>query len=612
MSEHILLQLAGVLILGIAMQWFAWRLRLPAILMLLGAGLLLGPGSALLARYGLLHGPLLEPDKLFGQLLLPAVSLAVALILFEGGLTLNLREHKASRGVIWALVTCGAAITFAVAALAAFALLGLNWRLSVLLGAILFVTGPTVIGPLLRHVRPGGKVGSILKWEGIIIDPIGAMIAIVVFEALTTEQVAALPILKMVVSIIFVGAACGAAGAGLIVLLFRRHWVPDFLHNSFVLVMVLMTFAGANALQHESGLFATTLMGLVLANQRRVNVHHVMEFKESVTILLISALFIVLGARLTLHQLGTVPWGGMVLFLAVLIVVGRPLAVLVSTSFSSLTWAERKFLAVLAPRGIVAAAVASVFALRLDHEHFEQAEMLVPITFTTIIGTVTFYGLTASWFARKLGLSHVGSHGFLIAGAGHVERTLAAALQAEGQPVLMVDTNRENIAAARLQGVQVLLGSVLSQYVMDETQLMPIGRFLALTSNDEVNALATMRYQRVFSRSEVYQLAPVPRTTARQETVSGEMQGRVLFSSEITYGMLEQRIENGHVIKKTPLTAEFSYEEFKKTNDPEVIPLFVHTALGELQLFTAEFPPKPKPGDSLYTLAPPKRPAAAV
>jgi NhaP-type Na+/H+ or K+/H+ antiporter len=607
MSEQILLQLAGVLILGIAMQWFAWRLRLPAILMLLGAGLLLGPGSQVLVRFGVLHEPWLEPDKLFGNLLLPAVSLAVALILFEGGLTLNLREHKASSGVIWSLVTLGAAATFCVAALAAFALLGLNWRLSVLLGAILVVTGPTVIGPLLRHVRPSGKVGSILKWEGIIIDPIGAMMAIVVFEALISRQLAALPMLRLVSTIVLVGSACGAAAAGVIVLLFKRHWVPDFLHNSFVLVMVLLAFAGSNFLQPESGLFATTLMGLVLANQRRVNVNHVMEFKESVTILLISALFIVLGARLTLHQLASVPWGGMMLFLLALILIARPLTVLISTLFSSLTWPERKFLAVLAPRGIVAAAVASVFALRLDHEHFEQADMLVPITFATIIGTVTFYGLTAATFARKLGLAHVGSHGFLIAGAGKVERTLAAALQAEGQPLLMVDTNRENIAAARMQGVQVLLGSVLSRFVMDETQLMPVGRFLALTSNDEVNALATMRYQRLFSRSEVYQLAPIPRTSARQETVAGDLQGRVLFGATITYGTLEHQLDAGHLIKKTLLTADFPYEAFLQTNDPDVVPLFVRTALGELQLFTAEFPPKPKPGDAIYTLAPPKR-----
>ncbi len=305
-----MLQLAGVLILGIGVQWLAWRIHLPAILLLLASGLLIGPGSMVLVKYGVLPGEILDPNALFGPLLLPAVSLAVALLLFEGGLTLNLAEHSQASGVIWMLVTVGALVTFAVGAEAAHALLGLEWSPSILLGAILMVTGPTVIGPLLRHVRPSGKVGPILKWEGIIIDPIGAMFAVLVFEILVRGEVQAGPIARTVLTTIAVGSAFGLAGAGVIVLCFWRHWVPDFLHNAFTLVMVLAAFAAANVVQHESGLFATTLMGLVLANQRRVNVHHVMEFKASLTVLLISGLFIVLGARLTVEQLGWCRGGG--------------------------------------------------------------------------------------------------------------------------------------------------------------------------------------------------------------------------------------------------------------------------------------------------------------
>ena len=383
-------------------------------------------------------------------------------------------------------------------------------------------------------MRPGGKVAGVLKWEGIIIDPIGAMLAIVIFEAIASKQMQWLPITQTALTIIVAGASCGALAALVILLFFRRHWVPDFLHSSFVLVMVLAAFAGANAVRHESGLFATTLMGIVLANQKRVNLRHVMEFKESISVLLISALFIILGARLTLEQIAAIPWTRIGLFLAVLILIARPLAVFVTTFFSSLTWPERKFLMVMAPRGIVAASVASVFALRLDQEQFPQARMLVPITFATIIGTVTIYGLLASYFARRLGLTRPGMEGFLIAGAGRFERLLGEALQEEGRPVLLVDTNHSHITAARLQGLSVMHGSVLSRYVIEEMQLAPIGRFLALTSNDEVNALAAMQYQRSFSRTDVYQLAPAPRSK-RQEKVAGELRGRVLFGPEMTY-----------------------------------------------------------------------------
>jgi len=610
MSEYIVLQLAGVLILGIGIQWIAWRVHLPAILLLLGAGLVLGPGSAFLAQRGILAHSWFDPQALFGDLLLPAITLAVALILFEGGLTLNLREHRAASSSIWLLVTLGAAITGTCVACAAYWLLGLNWPLAVLLGAILLVTGPTVIGPLLRHVRPGGKVAGVLKWEGIIIDPIGAMLAIVVFEAIASQQMQWLPILQTALTIILVGASCGALAAVAILLFFRRHWVPDFLHSSFVLVMVLAAFAGANAIRHESGLFATTLMGIVLANQKRVNLRHVMEFKESLSVLLISALFIVLGARLTLEQIAAIPWTRIGVFLAALIFIARPIAVLVSTLFSSLSWPERKFLMAMAPRGIVAASVASVFALRLDQEQFPQARMLVPITFATIIGTVTVYGLFASYFARRLGLTRPGMEGLLIAGAGPFERLLGQAVRDEGRSVVLVDTNHGHITAARMQGLGVMHGSVLSRYVMEEMQLAPIGRFLALTANDEVNALAAMQYQRAFSRADVYQLAPAPRSK-RQEKVTGELRGRVLFGPEVTYDKLEARTESGQVIRKTLLTAEYTFQAFEAGSGREAIPLFLKTAQGELVFFTAEVPPKPRPGDTVFSLSPARAPAGA-
>ncbi len=596
MTPDALTQLTAIIVFGIGAQWLAWRLNLPAILLLLFAGFLAGP---VMESCGWTR--LIDPDRLFGELLLPIVSLSVALVLFEGGLSLDLAELRAHGPVIWRLVTVGALVTWGVATLAAHGLLGMTWPLATLLGVILVVTGPTVIKPLLRHVRPADPVGPILKWEGIVIDPIGAMLAVLVFEAIPTSQTEAVETMLVgILKTLVVGGLMGWLAARLLVAALRRFWVPDFLHNPVTLMLLAAAFTLANHLQSESGLFAATLMGILIANQRKVPVMHILEFKETLSTLLVSALFIVLAARLTTSQISALGVYSVV-FVLILVVFARPVAVLLSTVGSGLSWNERGFLAWMAPRGIVAASVASVFALRLRQAGYSGAEHLVPATFAAIVGTVLIYGLSASWVGRRLGMSG-GNHGFLIVGANPLAQAIGESLLREGHPVLLVDSNPAPVRASRMSGLPVLYASILSQFVVDRLDLSGIGHLLALTANEELNSLATLRFARHFGRDHVYQLAPDTGDEGRKEKVAAELHGRVLFASGLTYEHLAQRLEQGSTIKRTPLTESFTFADFQNLYGESAVPLFVIDGTGKIQPVSTDLSLPPVPGQVVISL----------
>lgn len=451
MSHAVLFQLSGIFVLGIVAQWTAWWVRLPSILLLLTAGILAGPVT------GWLH-----PDELFGELMLPLVSLSVAVILYEGGLNLRTRELKSVGGVFFLLTTIGAGISWAVGTFSARWLLGLPWPVATLLGAILVVTGPTVIGPILRHLRLRGKVGALLKWEGIIIDPLGATLAVLVFTVIQAgvghEGLSrAAAVLGMTLGI---GVVAGSLAAGVLILVLSRFWVPDTLHNPVSLMLMFLAFTAANALQEESGLLAVTVMGIVVANQKWVSIKHVVEFKETLTVLLISSLFIILSARLHVEDLLGLGWESFA-FVAILMFVARPVGVLAATFRSALTWQERAFLCCMAPRGIVAAAISSVFALSLAEAGYPEAIAIVPVTFLVVFVTVLLYGLGASPLARRLKLTQSNPQGILFVGAYPWVRALAKLLKEEGCPVFLIDTDWYKVSRCRMAGLPCFYGSVL-------------------------------------------------------------------------------------------------------------------------------------------------------
>lgn len=601
MTDELIVGLAAIVILGISAQWLAWRLRLPSILLLLLAGLLAGPVTHLL-----------NPDELLGELLFPVVSVSVAVILFEGGLSLKRADIQTTGHVVRNLVTVGAVITWAIAATGAYFILGLALPLALLFGAILVVTGPTVIIPLLRHVRAVGPVSSIAKWEGIVNDPIGAILAVLVFEGIIAaefQQATTTIVISLLVALL-IGTVLGAIGAYSLAFMLRRYWIPDYLQSVVALMVVVAAFAISNATQKESGLLTVTLMGIILTNQRGVNLKPIIEFKENLSVLLLSSLFIILAARLRLADLAGIGLPSL-LFLALLIFVARPAAVFASTLGSGLKWQDKLFLTWMAPRGIVAAAVTSVFALELaEGAGYHQARVMVPQMFVIIVGTVTIYGLSAAPLGRWLGIAKPNPQGVLIVGAHSWARTIGSLLQAEGISVLLVDTNRSNLVSAQLAGLPTLYASVLSEYIHREVELGAFGRLLALTHNDEVNSLATLHFSEVFGRAGVYQLPPKKTEDGRAESISLPLRGRLLFHKDLSYNEFNHRIETGSIIKHTPITSQFDLAEFYEYYGPSAQPLFLVDEVGRLTVFTADDPSlAAAPGQVLISLVEPVKAA---
>ena len=591
MTEHLLIQIMGIVFLGIAAKWISWKFQLPSILLLLIIGVCAGPVTGFL-----------NPDELLGKLLFPVVSISVAIILFEGGLSLSLQKLKDVGGVFTNLITLGALLTWAIAAASAHVILGFHLELSVLLGAILVVTGPTVIIPLLAHIHPNARLSAILKWEGIVIDPIGAMLAVLVFETILAGGFSRAPLILMmgVLKTVLFGGGIGVFVAYLMIQAYKHYWIPDELTNAVSMAAVISAFVLSNHFQSESGLLTVTLMGILLANQKEINIRPLVQFKETLRVLLISTLFIILAARLTPQDLSFVNSGSF-LFLAVLIFIARPLSVWVSTYKSELNWREKVFLACVAPRGIIAASVSSVFALYLVERNYPGAEELVPITFFVIVGTVTFYGLGAAWIAKLLGVGAAASQGVLMIGAHPWSRGLAKTLLEENIKVLMVDTNRTNVHQAKMENIPVSNLSALSQEFLDEVELEGIGKLLAFTSNDQVNSLAAVRFKEVFSPADVYQLSP-QKSEKEKEEVSKHLQGRILFGPKITFDYLTLRFLSGAQIKKTKLSAEFTFEQFQNQYGSMAVPLFVINEKKQLSICTAEKFISPKAGQTVISL----------
>ncbi|HSR63431.1 MAG TPA: sodium:proton antiporter, partial [Gammaproteobacteria bacterium] len=379
MNSHILLSLAGIGVLGIACQWIAWWAKLPAILFLLIGGIIVGPTTGLL-----------EPDALFGELLFPIVSLSVAVILFEGSLTLKFEELKGLGPMVRNLISIGALTTWIITAITAHYLVGFSLELAFLFGAVVVVTGPTVIIPMLRTVRPNAKISNTLRWEGIAIDPLGALLAVLVFDFIITSQSgnAIENVIFGFGRIVLNGVVIGYIAAHALGFILRRHLVPEYLRNVLALILVFSVFTISDLAAHESGLLAVTIMGMVMANMKDTNIDDILDFKESLSVLLISGLFIILAARVEFYQFDQIGWQTMLMVLAILMLIARPLGVWLSAIGSDLTTREKILIAWIGPRGIVAAAVASVFALRLEEAGYSDAVYLVPLTFTVIIGTV--------------------------------------------------------------------------------------------------------------------------------------------------------------------------------------------------------------------------------
>ncbi|MFC7335768.1 cation:proton antiporter [Haloferula chungangensis] len=566
-----LLYLTLILALGVLAQWLAWKFKLPSILLLLAFGFGLGQWT------GVRIDDFLAAGNGHSSPLLSAVGLFVAIILFEGGLTLRFNELRVSGLPILRLCTIAVGISMAATTLFMWKVLGYDIRLAALTGAILTVTGPTVIAPLLRHVNPTRKMASIVKWEGIVVDPIGAVLAVLVFKiALSADVDAAWAATGIAIGkMLLVGVLGGFLLGKVIEWLLRHHLIPDYLQPVFLLAVVAVAFTGSNQIEKEAGLVTVTVLGIVLANQRTVSVRHILEFKENLRTLIISSLFIVLSGRIELEDLNNSLGKGLAL-LAFLIFVGRPLSVYGSLIGSTNTTRnERTFLAFLAPRGIVAAAVTSIFALEFveaarSGQYFgpeadtiaRQSNELVALIFLVIIGTVAIYGLTASPLARLLGLASKNSSGILFAGADAWARLAAKSLHDDGHRVMLLDTNYTNISTAKMLGLEAHRANILSEFAEEELDFNGLGSLIAGTPNDEVNSIASYRFIHQFGRAGVWQIAPLDRDQHHKTAAASELRSQTCFSGAPNHPTLQRLVASGAEVTKSKITDVFTLEDF--------------------------------------------------
>ncbi|MFT5078116.1 MAG: NhaP-type Na+/H+ or K+/H+ antiporter [Planctomycetota bacterium] len=529
-----MLELAGIIILGIFAQWLAWKLKIPAILPLILIGLAVGPLSTFYSEDGNQWiQPIYNGDKGFfpDDSLFYFVSLAIGIILFEGGLTLKMGEIKKVGGVIGKLISLGSVVTFFGAGVAAHYFFGLDWQISFLFAGLIIVTGPTVITPILRNIPLRKDISAVLKWEGILIDPIGALVAVLVFGFISVNippeliEAGADAIIGAGVvddheaggsytkhallefgKIIVIGFAFGLAGGFAMYHAVKRKVIPHYLLNVASLSMVLLIFVLSDLFAHESGLLAVVVMGMYLGNSDLPNLKELLYFKESLSVLLISILFILLSANISVDDLLLIyNWKTAVLF-AVIIFVIRPVGVFLSTAGSDLKFNEKLFISWVGPRGIVAAGIASLFGTKLVEMGVPGAEYITPLVFGLVLVTVLLNATTARLVASLLGVFLKKSEGIMIIGGSRVSRLIGSYLQKNGRHVVLIDSNRINVQKAKELGLDAISANIYSDDLIDNIELSDVGYLLAMTGNDEINRQAMTRFGKRFGENGTFRL----------------------------------------------------------------------------------------------------------
>lgn len=594
--EHALiykLALIGGLALGA--QWLAWRLKLPAIVLLLAAGVLAGP------VFGWLH-----PEQDFGELLRPLVGAAVAVILFEGGLSLKLRELREVevRAAVQRLVFAGVPFAWLLGAAAAHYVAGLSWGAALLFGGILVVTGPTVIMPLLRQARLDPSVGSVLKWEGIVNDPIGALLAVLVFKYLTAQGAGAslLEDYALASAAIAGSAALGYLAGRLFAAAFERGHVAEFLKGPTILGLLLVCYAAGNLLQQEAGLVAVTVLGITLANSPLASLDEMRRQKEYLTVLLVSGVFVILTATLERSLLTAFDWRWAA-FLGIVLFVVRPVTVLLVTAGSALDWRRRALVAWIAPRGIVAVAMAGLFAPTLVAHGYADGAQLVPLAFAVVFATVVAHGFTLKWLARRLDLAAGPEHGVLVVGATPFGTGLTKALVDLDVPVLLADSSAHRLREARKAELPLFCGEVLSELGEHHLDLSRYDYLVAVTDNDAYNALVCSALAPELGRNAVLQLSGQEGEAAGSRGLRSGLRGRTLLDSGLDFDRLDGRLREGWKFAAVEIAEDGPLENARGSED-EALAVMVRRSDGELAFRTEGVELEPQPGDALLLLRP--------
>lgn len=574
-----MLELAGIIILGIIAQWFAWKFKIPAILPLILIGLFVGPISTLISEDG--H-KWIEPVwngeiGLFpGERLFNFVSLAISLILFEGGLTLKKEEIKNVGPVIYKLITLGSFVTLVVAGVAAHYVIGLNWPLSFLFSALIIVTGPTVITPILRNLAIKKDISTILKWEGILIDPIGALVAVLVFEFISVgdnhgtkyTQDALIEFGK----IIIIGFSIGFTSAYAFATALKHKMIPHYLLNAVVLALVLGVFVLSDLFAHESGLLAVVIMGMVLGNMKLDALKEVLYFKETISILLISILFILLSANINISDLELIyNWNSLILF-AIVVLIVRPLAVFLSAANSNLLTNEKIFISWVGPRGIVAAGIASLFGLKLTMQGVAYANYITPLVFMIVLGTVLLNATTAKLFARITKVLLKKSEGILIVGASRPARLIATYLLNNNRRVVLIDSNPKHIEFAKNDHLEAIECDIFSDDLIENIELNDVGYLLALTGSNTINEYAISKLGPYFGEEGAYRLIS---PEEMRDPLSSPENG--LFSHTDDYINISEVVRDYPYINEVEITSKEHYLEILNATKKESksVPIFI-------------------------------------
>lgn len=597
MVPSLLFEIMIIVLLGIGSQWVAWRYRMPAIVVMSITGLLIGP------IFGLIN-----PEMDFGPLYSPLISVAVAIILFEGSLNLSFSELRGVGKPIFLISTIGAFIAWILGSLTAHYVAGLSWAVAFVIGGLFIVTGPTVIMPLLRQSKLKARPAKVLKWEGIIVDPIGALLAVFAFEIITfisADQPNPSQLLMFFAASLFAVILGWALGRGL-GWMFETGHVPEFLKSSSVVVVVILCFTAADEIMHETGLLSVTAMGITLANMGISSISDMRHFKENISVLLTSTIFIMLTASLEMETILHIFSPNIIGYVVLMMFAVRPLSIFLSTIGSGLSFNEKALLGWIAPRGIVALTVSGYFASVLADAGYEGATILTTLTFALVFFTVLAHGFSLGWLAKKLNLSMEGNPGALIIGSNPFTVELVKSLTKAGIPAIIVDSSWEHLSLARKAGVPIFHGNMLSEQTEHHFDTIPYDYMLALTEDRSYNSLICTTFLPEYGRTNVFKVSPYLQVDNGYSTgVVSQVGGRILFNKKFSLEDLNDKVSNGYVIRQTTLTEQYNFESYKKDKDNSTVFLYLVRPSGQLKFFSEEMRTVPVAGDTIVSLTPP-------
>jgi NhaP-type Na+/H+ or K+/H+ antiporter len=591
-----------ILAVGVGAQWLAWRVRLPAIILLAAGGLLVGP------LFGLVpHG------RDVSHAVEPVVALCVAVILFEGGLSLQRSELRVAARGVRRLVYLGAPLSWLFGSLAAHRITGLSWPVALVFGAIMVVTGPTVIMPMLRQAGLNRRISSYLKWEGIVNDPIGALLAVLTFQffIFAGEGQGWVEVLEGLASAMAVAAGLGGLVGWFTGKAFQRGMVPEYLKSPVMLTLVLVVYVLSNHAQEEAGLLAVTVMGIVVGNMDLPGLQDMKRFKEYITVMLVSVVFVLLTATMDPDVVRAVNWSSVALITAVMFLV-RPAAIMLATIGAGMELRERLLLSWIAPRGIVAAATAGVMGPALAQHDFSGADSLLPLVFGVIFATVVAHGLSIGWLGRRLGLASPTRDSVLIVGASPWTVELGRVLRDLDVKVLVADNSWHKLRAARLAGLKVFYGEILSEFADESVELGHVGAVLAATDNDAYNALVCTALAPDIGRDRVFQLSMGPGEDDDPKGVALGFKGKIAFAEDAEYERLWRLHVDGWTFTRTRLTDSYSYSDYLGDADSRTIQIARVRDDSRAQFLSPSQETEPEVGDVLIGFSPPRPEEVAV